>query len=289
MLIYLLMPIFTVFSSFILNKKNNKSKKIFLSLNFFMMWLVSTFRNILIGTDTANYIDIFNTSGRYSIKTLLYHSIAFEEIVPKQFILLNKVLHIFGSSQIIILSFFSTVTFYFFAKAIYNISDNVLLTTYLFQTLYYFAYSLNASRQIAALSVSMYAFSIYIMKNKKMKSILLIVLSSFFLHPTSIVYFIIFPIRYLSRRPSFLSGLSILSIISSFFVKNYMYLLFALFPSFSRYQFNRFGQGIQFKGQIIIWVIEVLLIFYLLRLIKEESINLNEQTKNYICILFFIT
>ena len=114
-----------------------------------------------------------------------------------------------------------------------------------------------------------------------MKSILLIVLSSFFLHPTSIVYFIIFPIRYLSRRPSFLSGLSILSIISSFFVKNYMYLLFALFPSFSRYQFNRFGQGIQFKGQIIIWVIEVLLIFYLLRLIKEESINLNEQRTIY--------
>src|SRR5699024_4136694 len=128
---------------------NKKQNNLFIYLSGLLLWGVAGFRGPHVGTDTSNYLGIYDFSKNISMERLIEG----EYDVEKGFILMNKVIGLVFENRYSIIpvsSLFIIVGILYFIKI--NSSD-LFMSVYLFITLNYFSASMNIVRQFIAIAI----------------------------------------------------------------------------------------------------------------------------------------
>lgn len=179
--IYNLLFIFALGITFGAKLQRKKYKKLYLSLCFFQMFLIQSLRASYVGSDTIQYIDIFNLFSDNSVYAyMLTH---YEPGVQA----LIKVLYSAGLNAQFLLASMSAIIMIGFALYIYHNSDNILISTFLFASMFY-PNSFNVSRQYIAMSIAL-NFFYFLNKREYVKGILLVLFASLF-HTSALLFLI---------------------------------------------------------------------------------------------------
>lgn len=170
--------------------KLDKYKKQFLFLTFFQMALFQGLRSIEVGTDTSFYMNVYDNYLHSE-----YYSYLFTHY-EKGFQFLYDLLHKFSLDSQWLLIVVGLVTMFGFGLFIYNNSENVVLSTFIFSCIIY-PNSFNIMRQCLGLSIAINSYY-YIINNKYLKAFIIIIFSTLF-HSTSILMFIPFVFQIVKR------------------------------------------------------------------------------------------
>lgn len=149
-----------------------KYKKLYLTICFFQMFLIQALRASYVGSDTIQYIDIYN---KFSTNSIYAYRLTHYEI-GIQFLI--KILYSLGLNVQFLLACMSAIIMLGFAIYIYQNSENVILSTFLFATLFY-VNSFNVSRQYVAMAIALNSFY-FIYRNQYLRGIILVLFSSLF-------------------------------------------------------------------------------------------------------------
>lgn len=143
-------------------------KRTLFLLSFLPLFVVSAFR-YGVGVDFHSYTWIFNALNVTGEAT---H-------VELGYIVLNRLIGFFSTNPAWLFIVTTTIILSFFAKGIYDNSDNLPLTLYLFITLGYFFYSMISIRHFMALGIYFYAQK-YLKKQDFVTFLMLILIASSF-------------------------------------------------------------------------------------------------------------
>ena len=158
-----------------------KYKKMYIGICFFQMILIQGLREITVGTDTSYYVGIYN-----NYKSSEYYSFLFTHFESGFKLLYNIFSGLKLDSQMM-LFIVSAFTMIGFAVFIYNNSEDVVISTFIFTCLLY-PNSFNILRQYLAMAIACNSFK-YCREKQYTKAIVLIIAASFF-HTTAILFLI---------------------------------------------------------------------------------------------------
>lgn len=170
MLVYIILFVFLLFGVFI----NPKKQKTYLILSFVLLFIVSAFRDVSVGTDTESYEWLFD---RVADGYMLHR----QEI---GWYYLNKIIIFFGgdfqwllivSTLLVLLPVFIIVRKY---------SMNPMLSIFLFYAFYLYLQSFNITRQIVSVSMAFYCLPFLI--SRKWKTYMMGLFGAFLFHMTAI-------------------------------------------------------------------------------------------------------
>lgn len=173
MLLFLSISFLLLLGTLLPKEKQN----VYLLISFIVLFILSAFRDVSVGTDTYNYETTFNNleNGIYWVK---------EHIEPG-WVFLNELTLYFGLGFQSLLFLVSFITLAFvFTVAVKN-SPNPMLTIFLYYNLYFYFLSFNISRQMLAASIICFSF-FYLLRKQYLVFISFVLLSSLF-HISSLV------------------------------------------------------------------------------------------------------
>lgn len=195
-----------------------------------LLILLSALRNERVGTDTVLYHTVFNALG----------SAALSDPIPVGFsgytgyrILCRIVYLATGGSYRIMLFVISFIIGYGFLKFFYKKSDNPLMTTVYFVTLFYFFQSLNIHRQYMAMAVFLLAFLAFD-EGKRFKGIILSVIAVS-IHSVSavmLIYLVLSQIKW--TKPMFIMYTAIIAAGRALY-EMFIDIFISFFPRYSFY------------------------------------------------------
>ncbi len=178
----------------------SRKDKTLLILSFIVLAGLACFRGPNVGTDTLNYIELYETAGYDASGFFIMR-------YEPGFSMYIKFLYYFSKSPQILLITSSGFIMYSFGKFINRYSCCVWLSVFVFFCLF-FNSSLNTIRQYIAISILFYAFDAVIKRNKL--RFLFFILVAFMFHYTSIVFLIAYPLYNFKIKRNTLSRFSIL-------------------------------------------------------------------------------
>lgn len=181
---------------------SDKNKRKFLFITFVQMVLIQGLRATDVGTDTEMYVTVYN-----NYLSSKYYSFLFTHFEPG-FQEFYNILHSIRLDSQWMLFIVSAITLFLFAIFIYNNSNNVVLSTFIFACLIY-PNSFNIMRQALGLSIAINSLQ-YLLKQKYIKAVILIIISSFF-HATSILMLIPFILSLVKRNWKLVRNVILLS------------------------------------------------------------------------------
>lgn len=178
---------------------------IFISLQLI---IISSLRNISVGQDTSVYVERFNIISNYTWKDIF----SLREIVDFEigYITLNKALSLFIFNDQVFLSIISLILISSISIYIYQRSDLIWMSLFLFVTLGFFGESMNLFRQMIAISILLPSIRC-IEKREIFKFTLFVLVASLF-HLTAISFFIIYPLSMLKINKNYLIGLLVFAV-----------------------------------------------------------------------------
>lgn len=189
-----------------------KRQIFFAPVPFFLLFVISAFRDYSVGTDTYNYEVFFNnvSSGvdwvRFALEpgwVFLNDMVAFFEADFRSFLILTSLLTL---ALVFISAFYG--------------SPNPLLSVSFYYLFYFFFYSLNISRQMLAVSIVALSL-VFLMRDRKLIFLVLVLLASSF-HFSALVTL---PLVFFDRLPgdrAIFAGILILSAVIGLFGINYV-------------------------------------------------------------------
>ena len=257
------------------------NKKLVVFFLFFILLVLSIYRDSTVGTDVSNYEYIYYKLFEIPLLEVIKNSDGsyIYDIYSKLLSYLFKSPHaitMVNSSIILSIMYFLII----------KLSRFPILSTYLYYTLYIFFYNWNAARQSLAICVSLLAFYFFY-NNKKSISYSLIIIS-ILIHNTAVVtiiYPLIFSINWNRRRIIYLMCLSPL-IIS--FYNLILEVFINIFPRYNMYfssgtySFSDVGEG---KKIILSFYYLFLIIIYLFFINKDNKKLYNRQVLSIVAIL----
>ena len=166
--------IFIILMGMLFRKKlnNNRKKGLFLFICFFQMFLIQALRATYVGSDTIQYVEIYNKFGnsQYYKYKLTHYEIGVQALI--------KLLYKFGFDAQFMLAAMSAIIMIGFAVYIYYNSENLFISTFIFATLFY-PNSFNVVRQYISMAIALNSF--YFFNNHKyIKGVLLVIIASLF-------------------------------------------------------------------------------------------------------------
>lgn len=253
------------------NDKKNKDK-VYLTVNGLFLWIISSLRDISVGTDVRSYKMIFSHLG----------SVPLSVDVPKQIsgymgyrIICRIVYLITKGNYQIMLSICAFITIYGLCKFIYYFSDNCIESLFFFESLYYLFESWNTVRQFLAMSLMLLAFLEY--KKKNLVKFILLVIISVSIHSIAIIMlaFVVFDKIKWNKLIFGIYSLSLVFIMKS--LNGIITMFMNIFPRYSMYLYV-FDDASKFAGiaqgrKIIISLIFLLAIVVGLIFIKKRGID----------------
>lgn len=293
MLIYwVLLLIITFFGMIFLKRSNEnqnfnkKQNNLFIYLSGLLLWGVAGFRGPHVGTDTSNYLGIYDFSKNISMERLIEG----EYDVEKGFILMNKVIGLVFENRYSIIpvsSLFIIVGILYFIKI--NSSD-LFMSVYLFITLNYFSASMNIVRQFIAIAIFFIGYE-ELKKNKKLRYFLLIILAST-IHLSSLVYLIVPVINRLKPNSKNMRIIGFFSLITTVAIYTNPSIITSISGRYAVYSGTRYFEGNAVRGTVMIWVTQLILYLCAMYILHNHS-SLDESKKksiflNSIMILFSI-
>lgn len=252
-------------------KKKINSKKIAFIATFLFLTFFSVIRDDC-GCDYNSYI---------------YHIVSIQNGNPNYmeigFQYLVKILMYFSPNPRIVIIVLGILTNYFFLKAIWDQSDNRLLSVFIFLTWGYYFLAFNTIRNFFALSVALY--SIKYLNSKKYITFTLLILFASLFHKSALICI---PIYLLARHDFGLKGYLFLtlSILILLIFKDYLRnLTFLIYPEYLGSVYD--DSSISFLN--IIKSVSVLLLASLYyNKIKKDTISKFYMNLNVLALVFYI-
>lgn len=239
-------------------KNTNIQRKVYLTVAFIILFIISGFRGVQVGTDTGAYYNIFNNVV-HGVKTFNQEY---------GFILFNKFLSLFTDNpQAIILatSFITTLGIVVF---VYYNSPNVWLSMFLYVTLYYYFFSFNAVRQFMAISIILIAF-IFAKKQKFLPYFFMVLLATSF-HTLAILGFVFYYIFWKKPKLNKIYKINIFIIFIGLLYDSFLNLIIKFFPRYSIYV----GDYTESNGGIMVGIVYIT-IFIVALILKPKEVNDN--------------
>lgn len=148
-----------------------RNQNFYLLLSFFILFILSAFRDISVGTDTAHYEDFF--------KSIELNIEWVRAAIEPGWVFLNDLVLYFGGEyrDLIVISSFLTLLPVFIVAKKYSL--NPMLTISSYYLLYFYFYSFNISRQILAVSFVLISL-IFLLKKRIFIFCFLIFIASLF-------------------------------------------------------------------------------------------------------------
>ena len=263
MIPYFILLIIVVLLAF-LTTKISKGKNYVLLVTFLVLVLFAGLRDSSVGTDTDNYV------GSFSSKRVANSGFfEFNSSLEIGYLVLEKIARILSSEYWVLLTFIAIIAVYFYMISIYTLSDNYVISIFLFITLSVYLFFFNGARQ--SIAAAIFSFSIVeSVKQRGFVRYMMWIALGFLFHKT---IFIMTPFYFLIRKEVTIKNVLITSSIL-FLIFFLFYQMLALFPSdsidkYSEYQ-NRGASG---GGQL-------LMLFYILNLIFFTFMRLYIATEN---------
>ena len=166
----------------------NSLKKFYKYSAIFIVSLVFGLRAYSVGTDTKNYLNIFNWLGT----DLIWDNFDYEKGFCVISVIINK---IFGNFTAFLL-IFGIILYWNIITSICEISESPSISMLCYFGLGSFAQSCNILRQYLALSFCLVAIR-YLLKNNSILLFILFVFVGFLFHKSSAVFLIILPFKYI--------------------------------------------------------------------------------------------
>lgn len=246
-------------------------KSLFLySIIAIIMYFTFGLRDVSVGTDTKNYIQMFNIINSNGVDGILI-----SEVVEPAWLMLNKIIYYLGGtwSDMILVSGLIVLLPVFFT--FWKFSANPFLSLLLYYLLGFYFSSFNILRQMIAVSIVFFAYSKYFNDKKILPYCIFVLLASSF-HFSALVSFSI-PILVKYVRPTFSKAIVLfpISLIVGFYV----------IPAFL-YQIPVFGKyAVYLTGEVLNSVSETQILFNIVALIFLSS---SDKENDYLK-LFYIS
>ena len=157
------------------NDSKPKDNIIPVALTLILMILFAGLRNQSVGTDTMAYVKTFAKSHTAQLDGDIYEMLKSE---PGYFIL-QKISGMFSTNYGILLCTIATICYSLVIKTILKLSDNKVLSLFIYITLGYYTFCFNAARQALALSIYLLAIPC-IMNRHFMKYAIIVCIAALF-------------------------------------------------------------------------------------------------------------
>ncbi|MBE6336903.1 MAG: EpsG family protein [Lentimicrobiaceae bacterium] len=204
MSIYIII-LFILFVSLIIANHNRLLEKPLYYVNVIFLIFISTFRDISVGVDTANYYNSFIFFDSNDVRGVEVGWMLINYICRNYF-------NSFTALQIIV----SILIFTFFTKSVNVYSKNRILSLILFVILYYYFNSFNITRQILACCICLY--SLKYLKGHQIVKYIIWVLIAMSIHSSAVI---MLPMYYISNL-SFPKPIIVAILLSSYIIPNYI-------------------------------------------------------------------
>lgn len=267
MLLFFGLSFFLLLGALIPARKQN----FYLLLSFFILFILSAFRDISVGTDTKNYEELFN-SFEMGVDWIR------EEVEPG-WVFLNDLVIFFGGEYqdlLIISTLLTLIPIFIIAK---KYSINPMFTISLYYLLCFYFYSFNIARQLIAVSFVLFALTQLL--NRKNISFLIVISFASFFHVSALICL---PLLFLNKLPndSFkIISISIVSMFVGLFGINYISKIVGL-TSYDIY-INYYDSGNILGNSIFLILFNSLFIFILL-----TSKKITSELKLYFVFILFL-
>lgn len=223
---------------------NPKNKKIYVTIIFLILAIMSAVRNSDVGVDTTQYCIAFKKINNMGIERALE-----ETRYESGFIVLCSFLgKIINNHQILLVvtAMFIQATIF---KFIYEESDDVILSSLCYVFLNCFAMYMSCMRQAIAIGIILLAYIYFLKKGKLIKYILSVLIASLF-HQSALIMLILIAFKNAKFKKEYFSYSIYLSIIF-FFTANILFELFTkLFPVYENYAESKFFESNYFGALI---------------------------------------
>lgn len=208
---YYIFPIFIA----ILATFGYKNKKVGY-LIFFLLFFFNIFRGDGVGNDTANYMDWSRIQYRGGNMEIAFTGL--EDLGSKYEvidILINRLVYSFGLNPRWVITIYSLITYLFLWLAFKRFKVNISLACLFYLVFGFYFNSMNTARQLAGISVALYAYSFLFSDKKKIMFFFWAIVSSM-IHMT---LFFILPVYFLRYfKVNKMLAAAICGVISLFFV-----------------------------------------------------------------------
>lgn len=185
MLLFYGLSVFLLLGALVPNKKQG----FYLLISFFILFVLSAYRDVNVGTDTKNYEFLFGQFG-YGDEWIGY-------AIEPGWVFLNEFVISYGGQYrdlIIISSLLTLIPIFFVAK---KYSHNPMLTISIFYLLYFYFLSWNVTRQSIALSLFLIGL-ILLLKNRRLWFVSVVVFAALF-HESILVTL---PLIFINKVPT---------------------------------------------------------------------------------------
>ena len=270
-MIYIWLTIFLLIFAIILN--NSKRKNVFIFISFSLMALIMGLRSVNVGVDTLTYYESFYLIAKTPWHVLL-KSYYFEGL-EIGYVILVKICTFFFNSYYSFQFVFSVIYCSFFASFCKQLK-HPYVGVFVFLGSALFLESFNIARQMLAVAMFAYAWSLFF-KGKKRKSTVILLLS-LLMHTTSLLAIIPFVVFFLFQKKFVVYLSPVIALL--------MYLLFPYFLDFSIDNISHYANYYdnhkvvqEATGAKILW-----LIYATLSLIVIYNRTFDRQSK---CAAFF--
>lgn len=282
MLIYIINIILLLFYStiYIFMPKTKLSKFVFICLSFGQTFLLYAFRSKYVGTDTLSMATAYASTNFSRIS-------AYMEVKAPLYYLLRDIFHIFIPTEqgymILCGIFIVGGTALYIARN----SKNIILSTFLFFSLYFFFQSMNVARQFIAIVLAANGL-VFVSENKKLPAFIWM-MSALFIHSTAIILLPFLGLLFIKKifyRRIFMFGYCMALITFSPLIS----LFTSLFPVYdslyissgSLYQIGKNRKVVLTLFYMFLFVCTWISYF---KLKKKQTLQENNQWEFYLCCL----
>ena len=166
------------------------NKKIILAVWMLLLvlplWFMVAFRANSVGNDTTMYEYLYNNFAFQDFLTSMSSS-----TMDIGFIFLSRIAGKLGLAYTSFQVLIATITYFLYSRYIYKYSNNFALSWVVFITLLSFARTMNISREMLAVAISLYAFEFLL--QRKIFKYLCTVAIVFALHKSAILLILLYP------------------------------------------------------------------------------------------------
>lgn len=264
--------------------KNKRYEKIlpalFKFLSFSVLFILSGFRGLSVGTDTSMYVRVFNRVG--GLSDLDMHKGRFEFIYR----LFECTIAQFTSNPHILLILSSFITLLLIYVVFYKESRLPWFSVLMFIMLMFFYDSMNMMRQYMAVALTCMAVHFFI-KDKKIMFIFLAVIAGLF-HTSAFMILILFPLSYINLNSGKRYIYILVSIIIALGIGKLLPIMIRIMPGYEGYLTSD-----QYFQQNQLGAILKSMVYFLFFLIVEYSYRKNsdggkkEQIEYWMALLGF--
>lgn len=259
MILYiLLVGMETIFYIITMNK-NYKFKKGFVFLSFILLVITSGFRELDLGNDTQVYCNFFDR-----VKNINISILSIKTSFEIGFVLFTYLLSRIATTRIFILCI-STITLFFIIKSIYDNSNNIYMSIFLFLGLRFFFESMNVLREFIAIALIMYGFK-YVRKKCFFKYFMVVICAVLF-HFSAIIAIAIYPIYNMKKGKKTKIILGIATIAITVLIEPLCDTLIKFIPKYSIY-ISRINS---FEIYNILKTLFYFLIYYIVMLERKKQ------------------